>query len=211
MIGPVIQVHITQFLGTHRIEIQIPSTTTTNRNSWVVTCRGKTRSVDELHFRDPGHNPTNSELLLERSIANESEPCSTELEQSRIEETHATQFEIPTNPVYYAKEVVPFGERKWSKLVVRVVRRYDQDERETHGAVHWNSVVPKLRKAFQKSGGRKFSDTDWPQYFFERSNKMRFQYCMNSNKSLLYIRAIQGHTGGNLIAPELMGHGAFSI
>ena len=35
---------------------------------------------------------------------------------------------------------------------------------------------------------------------------MRFQYCMNSKKSLLYIRAIQGHTGGNSIAPELMGH-----
>ena len=28
MIGPVLQVHITQFLGTHGSEIQIPSTTT---------------------------------------------------------------------------------------------------------------------------------------------------------------------------------------
>ena len=35
---------------------------------------------------------------------------------------------------------------------------------------------------------------------------MRFQYCMNSSDFLLYIRAIQGHIGGNLIAPELMGH-----
>ena len=36
---------------------------------------------------------------------------------------------------------------------------------------------------------------------------MRFQHCMNSNKFLIVdIRAIQGHTGGNLIAPELMGH-----
>ena len=29
---------------------------------------------------------------------------------------------------------------------------------------------------------------------------------MNSKNSLLYFRVIQGHTGGNLIAPELMGH-----
>ena len=28
IIGPVLQVHISQFLGTHGIEIQIPSTTT---------------------------------------------------------------------------------------------------------------------------------------------------------------------------------------
>ena len=51
-----------------------------------------------------------------------------------------------------------------SKIVMRLVRRYDQDERETDGAVHWNSIGPKLRKAFQKSGGRKFSDTDWLQH-----------------------------------------------
>ena len=30
-------------------------------------------------------------------------------------------------------------------------------------------------------------------------DEMRFQYCMNSKNSLPYIRAIQGHTGGNLI------------
>ena len=68
-IGPPIQVHAVQFLGTHRIEIQIPSTTTPNRNSSVVVCRVKNRFVDELHLRDPGHNPTSSELFLERSIA----------------------------------------------------------------------------------------------------------------------------------------------
>ena len=62
--------------------------------------------MDELHLRDPGHNPTSSELLLDRFIAKERELCSTEMDQSRIEETHATQFEIQTNPVYYSKEVV---------------------------------------------------------------------------------------------------------
>ena len=38
--------------------------------------------MDELHLRDPAHNPTSSELLLERSVAKESEPCSTEMEKS---------------------------------------------------------------------------------------------------------------------------------
>ena len=126
----------------------------------------------ELHLRDPGDNPTSTELLLERSIAKESEPFSTEMEQSRTEETHATQFEIPTNPVYYSKEVIPVGERKRndiptfkcfkgdslkaeiSKLVMRLVRHYDQDERETDADVHWNSMVPKLQEVFQKSGRR---------------------------------------------------------
>ena len=116
IIGPVLQVHNIQFLGTHEIEIQIPSTTTPDRNSWVVICRGKNRFVDELHLRGPGHNPTSDELLVERPIAKENEPCSAELEQSRIEETHATQSKIPTNPVYYSKEVILVRERKWNDI-----------------------------------------------------------------------------------------------
>ena len=36
------------------------------------------REVDELHLNEPDHNPTDSELLLERCVATESEPCSTE-------------------------------------------------------------------------------------------------------------------------------------
>ena len=101
------------------------------------------------------------------------------LQKPSIEETHAMQFKIQTNPLFYSKEGIPVGERKWSdilacesfegdslhaeisKLVMRLVRHHDQDEQETDGAFHWNSMGPKLRRAFLKAGGRKFSDTDW--------------------------------------------------
>ena len=116
-IGPVLQVHIFQFLGTHGIEIQIPSTAMPNRSSWELICRWKNRYVDESHLRDPGHNPTCSEFLLDRSITKESEPCSTKMKQSSIEETHATQFEIQTNPVYYSKDVLLVDERKWNDIL----------------------------------------------------------------------------------------------
>ena len=98
-------------------------------------------------LNDPDHNPTSSELLehigLEISVAKEREPGSTKMEPSwSIEETHAMQFEIQTNPVYnYSEEVIPIEQRKWndspaythfrghafeaevSKLVMRLVRR----------------------------------------------------------------------------------------
>ena len=76
-------------------------------------------------------------------------------------------LKIRTNPVQnYSEEVISIEERKWndipvykqftghtvqaedSKMVMRLVRHYDQDESQTDGAVHWNSVGPKLRKAF---------------------------------------------------------------
>ena len=110
----------------------------------------------------------------------------------------------------YSAKVIPIEghtfEAKVSKLVMRSVRHYDQHERETDRAVHWKSMCPKLRKASQKAGGQKLSDSDWLQKIYKGSNKTRFQYCRNSTDVLFYIRAIQGHTGGNVTAPELMGH-----
>ena len=70
-------------------------------------CRGKNRFVAVLPHREPGPHPTSKELLMERSIAKEREPFATELEQSRIEETHARQSIIPTDPVYYMKATPP--------------------------------------------------------------------------------------------------------
>ena len=39
----------------------------------------------------------------------------------------------------------------------------------------------------------------------KEANKTRFQYCKNPNV-VLYVRTIQGHAGGEMIALELMGH-----
>ena len=80
-----------------------------------------------LPHREPGHHPTSKELLMERSIAKEREPCATELEESRIEETHARQSIIPTDPVYYMKAT--FRERMFytvssRKTGVQRRRRY---------------------------------------------------------------------------------------
>ena len=93
-----------------------------------------------------------------------------------------------------------------SKLVTRLVRHYDQEERETDGAVHWNATNPKLLRAFGDKRARKFSDKDWLQQIDEGSDKTSVECCENSKDSLMYIRAIQGHTDGSMIVPELMGH-----
>ena len=95
-----------------------------------------------------------SNIGLARSIAKKREPGSTKMEVSwSSEETHAKQLKIQTNPVNdHSEEIFPSKERKWndisasqyfkrntfevevSKLVMRLVRRYDQNERETDGS-----------------------------------------------------------------------------
>ena len=86
---------------------------------------------------------------------------------------------------------------------MRLVRHMDFQERESDGACHWKSISSKLRYAFLQNGGDTFSDDDWINHI---SSKTRFQYCKSSCSDLLKIRAFQGHTGGEVIALELMGH-----
>ena len=40
----------------------------------------------------------------------------------------------------------------------------------------------------------------------EGSNKMRIEYCEDNYGSLCYLQAIQGHSGGIPISPELMNY-----
>ena len=45
-----------------------------------------------------------------------------------------------------------------SKSVMRLVRHHDQEERETNGAVHWDTINPKLLRACGYQGARHFSE-----------------------------------------------------
>ena len=121
--------------------------------------------MEELRLNDPDHNPASSALLeqkgLERSIATKRELGSTKKGGMCSEETHAEQLKIQTNPANnHSEEVILIDERKWndilayqydkgntfeakvSKLVMRLVRRHDQNERETEGT---NGTVVRSR------------------------------------------------------------------
>ena len=98
---------------------------------------------------------------------------------------------------------------KWetqvSKFVSKLVRHENSRERETDGAIHWKFKSPKLRFKFRSDGGSNFTDRDWINFIWKGSNRTKFQYCQNSCNKLLYIRTIQGHTGGEMIQPEMLG------
>ena len=57
IIGPVLRVHTVKCLGIYGIEIQIPSTISSKKTSWVVICRGQNRYVEESHHLEPGPIP----------------------------------------------------------------------------------------------------------------------------------------------------------
>ena len=146
------------------LKLKIQSSNRPERTSWVGICRGKNRFVNEVH----------SELLKKQAIAKVSDPCSVGLEPSSTEETRAGPFRTPPDPVCYTKGITPMSGRKWksipvcrafkgkslsnatSKLVMRLVRHRDQDERESDGAVDWGTMSPTLLNAFEDKGARVF-------------------------------------------------------
>ena len=65
---------------------------------------------------------------------------------------------------------------------------------------------PKLRKAFQKAEGQNFSDSDWLSIFAKEATKRGSSIARIQKFLLVYSCPFKGHIGGNLIAPELMGH-----
>ena len=91
-----------------------------------------------------------------------------------------------------------------SKMVTRMVRHYDQDERQSDEALHWDTIRPVLLKPFARHGARDFSEKHWLRLVHEGSSKTRFEYCEDSNNSLAYFQAIQGHSGGISIDRRLM-------
>ena len=46
---------------------------------------------------------------------------------------------------------------------------------------------------------KKWKVQAWLNYFQKESKKKRFQHCLDSNGNILYMRATQGHPGGNKV------------
>ena len=138
-------------------------------------------------------------------------------------EIRAKVFSNPPEPVCYRKNIVPARDRECitipafdacnknsissaiSKMVTWMVWHLDQDDRYHDGAAHWHTIYPKLLRAFEEQVGRHCTHKDRIHHIHLENNKTRFE-CQNSRGGLVYIRAIQGHTGGITIRPELMSY-----
>ena len=85
-----------------------------------------------------------------------------------------------------------------------ILSRHQNLLRDFAGAIEWCSLLPTLRRESEIGGAGVFSDFQWLNLIHRRSDKPRFQYCLDRNENLMYIRAIQGHSGGALVDPELL-------
>ena len=87
--------------------------------------------------------------------------------------------------------------------MIRLLPHDQSVPRESDGAVRLDDIMEEFKKF---DGALQWTMTIGYVYSGKRRRtKKRFQYCLNINisKHFLYFRAIQGHSGGNFIDPEL--------
>ena len=89
-----------------------------------------------------------------------------------------------------------------SKKVIHLLRHSQKVHREEDGAVHFWRIKENLQNPFPQS--IHWSDDKWKKSMAGGGgNKKRFQYCTDDSGTIVYFRALQGHSGGNLIDPSL--------
>ena len=83
-----------------------------------------------------------------------------------------------------------------------LLRQSQQVHREEDGAVHFWRMKENLQNQFPQS--IHWSDDRWKVCLAAGGGeKRRYQYCTDDSGAIVYFRALQGHSGRNLIDPSL--------
>ena len=89
-----------------------------------------------------------------------------------------------------------------SKKLIHPLRNGYQVHREDDGAIEFWRIIDDLQKHFLYCPH--WSDENWKKSMaIGRGNKKRDQYCTDLSGAILYLRALHGHSGRNLIDPTL--------
>ena len=87
-----------------------------------------------------------------------------------------------------------------SKAMIRLLRHGSSIPREDDGAVRFDDLTEEFKAKFD--GTSQWSINAWITFPARGGGpKKKFQHCLNPNSSkhILYFKAIQGHSGGNLV------------
>ena len=89
-----------------------------------------------------------------------------------------------------------------SKKLIHLLRHGKQVHRENDGAIEFRRIKDNLQTYFLHC--HHWSDDKWKMSMAGGGgNKKRCQYCTDSSGIIVYLRALQGHSGCNLVDPTL--------
>ena len=205
-IGPVLEVTTSYLQGKYGVEIRMMSLSEDTSHSWVRISHGTNKFVMNLNNNEQEIPEVQLEEYALKLDAKDF-ACRSKAEakpQRRISASSSTK-------------TVPIGERTWTDIEpqdyssidypvpkqLSTLLRHGNLPREDDGAIEFWRLEDYLRNHFEQS--QHWSDEKWKSTMAKGGgNKKRFQYCTDpSGQEILYLRALQGHSGRNLIDPSL--------
>ena len=204
-IGPVLEVTTSFRHFKYGIEIRIWSVNQDNSQSWVRISYGTIKHVVES-IQD------NTEIPAD--------PQEERVPQTNVKVVAArSKAKAKPQPrtLVGTTATIPMHERRWidiepseqnlasydlSKKVINLLRHNQTLQREDDGAIEFYKIKFYLRN--HHSQIQVWSDDRWKACLAAGGgSKRRYQYCSDDSGRILYLRALQGHSGNNLIDPTL--------
>ena len=204
-IGPVLEVATCCLQGKYGVEIRIVSMDKDNFHSWVRISHGLNKLVTNLNKNEQ----ETSEVQFEEDALklNAGDFASRSKAKAKPQRRDSASSSTRT---------IPVGERTWtdvepeeysfsyyevSKKLIRLLR-HGSLPRDDDGAIEFWRIKDNLQKHFLYC--HHCSDEKWKKSMARGGgNKKRYQYCTDSLGTILYLRALQGHSGRSLIDPTL--------
>ena len=207
-IGPVLEVTTSFQHFKYGIEIRIESVNKDSSHSWVRNSYGTVKYVIDS-IEDNTEIPAD---LQEEQISKTS--TSVVAVRSKAKSKPQPRVLVGTTAT------IPIHERRWidiepskqnlasydiSKKVINLLRHNQTLQREEDGAIEFYRIKFYLRG--HHSQIHNWSDDRWKACLAAGGgSKRRYQYCSDNSGTILYLRALQGHSGSHLIDPTLQGN-----
>ena len=119
----------------------------------------------------------------------------------RRELAGSSSFSLKEGIASILNEGNTLSEYEISKKEIYLLRHSQQVNREEDGVVHYWRMKENRQNQFPQS--IHWSDDRWKACSAGGGNKRKFSYCTDSQGSIVCFRALQGHSGRNLIDPSL--------
>ena len=204
-IGPVLEVTTSFQHFKYGIEIRFWSVNQDDSHSWVRISYGTVKYVTDS---------------IEDNTENLTDPQEEQIPQASTSVVAArSKAKAKPQPreLVGTTATIPMRERRWidiepskqdldsydlSKKVINLLRHFQSLHREEDGAIEFRKIKFHLRN--HHSQIQNWSDDRWKACFAAGGgSKRRYQYCSDNLETIIYLRALQGHSGSNLIDPTL--------
>ena len=206
-IGPILEVTTTFQHFKFGVEVRIPSVKGDNSQSWV--------RISFVTIRYVNHYVKHNTHNFASSYEEKAEPASSEVIAARSkakakpqprESSAATTMSL-SERVWI--DIVPSRQdnesHKVSKRVINILRHNQSVDREPDGAVQFYKI--KILVKEHTLSTQYWSDSRWLTCLAAGGGiKRRFQYCPDYLGSIIYLRALQGHSGDNIIDLATQDH-----